>query len=231
MGSFTRSNSSGIMSFQGANERSVLLEVGGELTVPDVGSKEELAERLGSGKHVLNLSGAEVRISDDIRKALYEALGVEPLSDDELKARLLLNGVVSNAPPGSHELVKRFLRKGTREQHFAVVRELARRRREELEKGLKKPMPQRVPSRLRSQANGDTAGEPVPAVTVHGAEEAGQVAPDERAEANSSVATPAAGAEQGKEVALSPHDLEELSTYKSTTTASDLGTARGRSDM
>ncbi|KAL8446826.1 hypothetical protein Emag_004587 [Eimeria magna] len=227
---FTGSDSSGIMSIQGANERSVLLEVGGELTVPDVVSKEELAEKLASGKYVLNLRGAEVRIADDVRKTLYEVLGVEPMSEDELTRRLVLNGAVFNAPPGSHELVRRFLRKGTREQHFAVVRELARRRREELEKGLKKPMPQRLPSRPRPQASTETVTEAPPAVTVQGGEEAGQAASDAQAEAEPIVATPAAAGEEKKKDELAPHYLEELSSYRSATTASELGTARGRSD-
>ncbi|KAL8452694.1 hypothetical protein Emed_001258 [Eimeria media] len=235
-GTFTRSDSSGMMSIQGSNERSVLLEVGGELTVPDVVSKEELAEKLASGKYVLSLKGAEVRIADDVRKELYEALGVEPMSDDELTRRLLLNGVVSNAPPGSHELVKRFLRKGTREQHFAVVRELARRRREELEKGMKKPMPQRLPSRPRSQASTDTLTEALPAVTVHHAAEdtSHQAASDERVEAESTEATTSAAAaadEEKKKDELFPHHVDELSSYRSATTASELGTARGRSDQ
>lgn len=211
-----------------AIDNSVLLEVGGELTVPNVQSKEQLAEMLASGKYILDLRGAEIRFADGVRQEVFDALG---LGLDELKSRIVLNGVVSRAPPGSDELVRKFLRKGTREQHFAVVRELARRRREELDQAVRKRPPQ--PGRMdtgRLEWEDSTAERPqavpttaegakspvVEAVIVTKVDEAGPVT---------------AATTTAKKDKLVPQHYEELTTSRSATTASDLGTARLISDM
>lgn len=214
-----------------AMDNSILLEVGGELTVPNVESREQLAEMLASGKYILDLSGMEIRVADGMRQEVFDALGLGDLGLDELKSRIVLNGVVSRAPPGSHELVRNFLRKGTREQHFAVVKELARRRREELEQAIRKRPPQ--PARMGTtglERPGSAAETPAAVPTTADREKppATETVVVSRADETSTVTTATTPAKKDQ---LSPQQCDELSTFRSATTASDVGTARLTSDV
>lgn len=219
-----------------ADGSSVLLEVGGELTVPDAQSKENLAEMLATGKYVLDLSGAEIRMSDSVKQEVFEALGLKELGLDEFKSRIFLNGYISQAPPGSHELVRNFLRKGTREQHFAVVKELATMKREELQKAIKKPMgqPVRRGSRGLTSAGltrtGSKTKETPLATTVqtHDIKVALSEEPDAIPVGCTTSGMAGTSAKKDK---ISRKQYDELSTFRSATTASDLGSARLISDV
>lgn len=211
---------------------SVLLEVGGELTVPSVESKEKLAELLASGKYVLDFSGAEIRMSDNVKQEVFEALGLKDF--DEFKSRVVLNSFVSQAPPGSHELVRNFLRKGSREEHFAVVKELARMKREELEKAIKKPMPARRGSSGLAGAGLARTGSrsETPSTTTAQTQDVKVVVTgvsDSTAVKDKTPVT--AGISEAKKEKTSRQPYDELSTFRSATTASDLGTARLISDV
>ncbi|CDJ58528.1 hypothetical protein, conserved [Eimeria maxima] len=221
-------------------DSSVLLEVAGEFTVPSVSSKEELQEILMSNKYVLDMRQTEIRMSDSLRREVYEALGVEEIDGtDLLKKSILLSGSITNAPSGTNELVRCFLRRGSREQHFSLLRELARRRRADLERDATKkgaPRQQRVGGgkiakesvdrQLQSAATVNTPGvihvrqgyTPVAAAS-------GTVGKKESKEELKTI-----GPTQGTAVAVrsnglpQPHD--ELTTFRSATTASELGTFR-----
>ncbi|KAL8424629.1 hypothetical protein Efla_004252 [Eimeria flavescens] len=227
MASDSTSGTTGVvMDIRGLKESSVLLEVGGQLAVPGMRSKEELAEKLASGKYVLDLSGAEIRIAGDVKRAVLNALGLKSIDQDALKSRLVLRGTVYSAPPGSYELVRSFLRKGSREQHFALVRELARRRREELEKSAKKPMPLPAPKKLTTKASADKLKEAPPAAAAHLEEAKPAASPAGEAAKPADVASASTTARQTDKDSLLPQHYEELSSFRSATTASELGTAR-----
>lgn len=211
-------------------DASVLLEVKGEFTVPNVESKEKLAEMLASGKYLLDLGGAELRMSGEVKGEVFEALGLIGMGLDELKTQIVLRGVAYRAPPGSHELVNNFMRKGSRDQHFAVVRELARRRREELEKSAEKPMPPPV-RRGSSKLSRSGSSKGIPASREAGTDNA-KTPPTETfvTVSQPKEETPVTAGTVQKKDKLTPQHFEELSTFRSATTAADLASARLISD-
>ncbi|OEH79657.1 uncharacterized protein LOC34617908 [Cyclospora cayetanensis] len=226
---------------------SVLLEVGGELTVPSISSQEQLAEGLASGKYQLDLSKAEIRMKDNVRQEVFEALGLQSSGLDQLKTQIVLRGLIVSAPPGSHELVRSFLKKGTREQHFAVVRELAKRRRQELELAKRQGSKQGVklerrgprmsaeesmaeaPARVESDSGGlsiEVKGAKGMGVGSTTAGEEKRSVEHASLEAAATPMTSEAAISGCKKDTLSPYQYDELSTVRSATTASDLGSAR-----
>ncbi|CDJ52962.1 hypothetical protein, conserved [Eimeria brunetti] len=225
-------------------EGSVLLEVAGELIVPSMGSKEALQDLLLAKKCVLDLRRTEIRMSDSVRREVYEALGLkEEEGAESLKRAIFLKGFVTNAPPGTNELIRCFLRKGTREQQFTLLRELARRRRAELERDLTRKGPASPPrvmsgegaqkqvARLtRSAATGPPSdlihgekGETLSATVTAGAEGegTGELKVDE---SGSGAAVSVRTGREGNNCLGQPYD--EPTTFRSATTASEMGTFR-----
>ena len=228
---------------------SVILEVAGELTVPNMSSEKELQEVLLTKKYVLDLRRTEIRMSDSVRREVYEALGVEEEEAvDLVKKSVFLNGSITNAPPGTNELVRSFLPKGTREQHFRRLMELAQRRRADLERDFIKKGASRQPQ----LAGGETAARqvdrrPQRVTTVPSSDRnRGQ----KRRDLNAAATAGAVGEERGAEglkmsgptkgaAADAPsggtgsnhfnHPYDVLTTFRSATTASELDTFRSKS--
>nr|AET50643.1 hypothetical protein [Eimeria tenella] len=229
---------------------SLLLEVRGEFTVPNVNSREELRELLSLRKCSLDLRNTEIRMSDEVRKEVCEALGVkENVGEDTLRSCILLNGCITKAPAGTNELVRCFLRRGTREQHFSLVRELARRRRAELEKGVRRVADGPRTKTTKNLADHHSDYHSADAASLHAADNRnienggdtrtasrGMLAASDTAahveEAAGDGAKPgrtnkaAGGRSAQKGGSLLPQPHEELYTFRSATTASELGTSR-----
>ncbi|CDJ70202.1 hypothetical protein, conserved [Eimeria necatrix] len=230
---------------------SLLLEVKGEFTVPNVNSKEELRELLSLRKCSLDLRNTEIRMSDKVRKEVCEALGVkENVGDDTLRSCILLNGCITKAPAGTNELVRCFLRRGTREQHFSLVRELARRRRAELEKDVRRRVvdgPRTKTAKNLADYHSDYHS--VDAASLHAADNRNiendgdtrtaargmsaalgtaahveEVAGEGVKPGRTNKAAGGRSAQKGGSLLPQPH--EELYTFRSATTASELGTSR-----
>ncbi|CDJ33099.1 uncharacterized protein EMH_0014720 [Eimeria mitis] len=216
----------------------MLLEVAGEFTVPNIRSKEELQEVLLAKNYVLDLRGTEIRMSDSVRREVYQALGVvEEDGVDLVKRSIFLNGSIANAPPGSNELVRCFLRRGTREEHFSLLRELAKRRRAELEGDVTKrgaTRQQRATGGKIAQKHADRQTQSADLIRgQNGADSSGGAAADtqgdEKGEMKSSGSMEGAGAVAGNEGKGSNYlqqPCDELTTFRSATTASELGTFR-----
>ncbi|CDI73943.1 hypothetical protein, conserved [Eimeria praecox] len=223
---------------------SVLLEVAGQFTVPNVSSKEELQEVLLNKKYVLDLRRTEIRMSDSVKKEVYKALGLEEDEGIDVMKSIFLNGSITNAPLGTHELVHCFLRRGTREHHFSLLRELAKRRRADLESDAAKKdaaRQQRIAGRKIAKEQIDREGhgaESPSSGLIFGQKEAdlsvavtsgtaGEGAGHEKPRTKERVKGAAVAARSGGEgnnYLAQPH--EELTTFRSATTASELGTSR-----